>query len=226
MREEVLVFLKPDAVIRRGIGAKVIQEFIDNKFEISYFGEIRPTREFIAEHYAQHKEKFFYNWLIEYITSSPLLLLIMRGEEIVYKIRVLLGPTLPEKNSSNTIRGRYGILGGINVAHASDSVDNGRQEVDRWKKIVKIQDRDHMQKAIEYIKKYIDFPIVDTEEYRKISKLLVGEKIAKEDAKNIISELLQTESDFDNNTISQFADVVIENALLRKKEMTQNDNFC
>ncbi len=220
-KERVLVFLKPDAVIRRGVGARVVQEILNNEFEVNYFGEINPPREFIANrHYIQHRGKFFYNWLIKYVTSSPLILFILEQEKAIYKIRTLLGSTLPENADSNTIRGKFGILGGINVIHASDNIDNAKREVEIWKEIIKIkvQNCDYTQKADNYVRRYINFPIVDTEEYRKISLLLIDGKISIQKAKNSIVELLRIESDFDANTISRFADVIIENALLRKKE--------
>lgn len=221
MDEEMIVFLKPDAVIRRGVGARVIQEILNNDFKINYFDEVSPPREFIAtKHYVQHRGKFFYNWLVKYVTSSPILLFIMEGVDIIYKIRTLLGPTLPENANDNTIRGKYGILGGINVAHASDNINNARYEVELWKGIIEIQNQNYTQKAFNYMKKYINFPIVETKEYRKISNMLIEGKITVPEAKNRIIRLLQVESDFNDNIILQFADIIIENALLRKKEVT------
>lgn len=70
------------------------------------------------------------------------------------------------------------------------------------------------------MKKYINFPIVETKEYRKISNMLIEGKITVPEAKNRIIRLLQVESDFNDNIILQFADIIIENALLRKKEVT------
>jgi nucleoside-diphosphate kinase len=226
--EEMLVFLKPDAVIRRGTGARVLQEFLNNiENQIVYFGEIYPFRDFIAtKHYVLHKGRFFYEWLVEYVTSSPLLVFILKGENIINKVRTLLGPTIPGQNDTNTIRGKYGIFGGINVAHASDSSVNGYKEVEMWRSLINIKDCNYGKKASEYIRRYIDFPIIDAKIYREISNSLVEEKITQKEAKEIFMSLLLRESDFDKKTISQFAIVIIRNALLRKKEVMKNDNFC
>lgn len=217
--EEALVFLKPDAVLRRYVGARVMQEFMNNgEFEIGSFVEVCPPREFIAEkHYTQHKGKFFYEWLLEYIASAPLLVFVLRGEDAVAKARELLGSTIPENAACNTIRGKYGIFGGINVAHASEDIDNARREVEMWKSITELENRNHLQKADEYVKKYIDFPMVDSVRYREISQLLIERQISEEEAKALFTKLLLKESDFALETISRFAVLMVNNALLRKQ---------
>lgn len=118
-----------------------------------------------------------------------------------------------------------GILGGINVVHASDSIDNGRREVDMWREIIKVQNCDYAQKANNYVRGYINFPVVDTEKYRKISLLLIEGKINIQEAKENVVKLLQIESGFDDNTILRFAGIIIKNALLRKTEVIKNDNL-
>jgi len=217
--QEVLMFLKPDAIIRRYVGARVIQEFVnDRQFEIACFEELYPPREFIAEkHYAQHKGKFFYKWLLEYVTSSPLLVFVLRGNGVVPKVRELLGSTIPENAPCNTIRGKYGIFGGINVAHASEDVDSARREVEMWKSVTKLENRNHLRKANQYVKRYIDFQMVDSVRYREISELIVQGGIPQEEAKALFTSLLLRESDFAVETISQFAVLMVNNALLRKQ---------
>jgi len=218
MTEEVLVLLKPDAVIRRGVGVKVIEELLkDNDLKFNYFGEIHPSKQFVSEHYVQHKERFFYGWLVNYVSSSSIIVIVLNGQNAIKKIRTLLGSTIPEKAEIDTIRGKYGIFGGINVAHASDSINNGHQEVNLWKKIINMQDNNYRQKGIEYVKKYSSFPIVEIGKYREVSKLLTEEKISQFDAQNLIKNLLQTESNFDNATISRFSDIVVQNAIMREE---------
>lgn len=224
MTEDVLVFLKPDALIRRYIGARVIKEFLDAGFKVKYFGEVRPSKEFIAKkHYAQHIGKLFYEWLIDYVTSSPLLIFILNAKDAIYKVRKLLGATISENADCDTIRGRYGIFGGINVAHASDNAENGRRELEIWEDIVKIEKEanNYMREASMYISKFIDFPMVDTIRYREISMEIVKEKIEKEEAKKLLMDLLRKESDFNIESIARFTEIIIRNALSRKGEISE-----
>jgi nucleoside-diphosphate kinase len=219
MAEEVLVLLKPDAVIRRGVGAKVIENLLKNKdLRIDYFGEVQPRREFVEEHYAQHKERFFYEWLVRYVSSSPIIVVILNGQNAINTVRTLLGSTIPEKAGNNTIRGRFGIFGGINVAHASDSHNNGHLEVNLWKKVINMQNCNYRTKATEYVKKYLDFPIVEIDKYRQISQLLTDGKINQDNAKKLIANLLREESDFDDAVIFQFSEIVVQNAVMREVE--------
>ncbi|MHC1635449.1 MAG: nucleoside-diphosphate kinase [Candidatus Methanospirareceae archaeon] len=219
--EEVLVFLKPDAIIRRYVGARAIKELIDAGFEVKYFGEISPSREFIASrHYAQHKGKFFYEWLVDYVTSSPLLVFILSGEDVIYEVRKLLGATIPEKADCNSIRGRYGIFGGINVAHASDSAESSMRELEIWREVIREEegeehDQDYLKKTEEYINRFIDSPMIDTMRYRELSRGVAEGEIGKEEARRIFEKLLSKESDFDVATLSKFAEIMIRNALNR-----------
>lgn len=218
--ESVLVFLKPDAVIRRYIGSRTIKEFLDAGFRITYIGEVSPSREFIAaKHYAQHRGRFFYDWLVDYVTSSPLIVLILTADNVIYEVRTLLGYTIPEEADCNSIRGKYGILGGINVAHASDNGVNSKRELDIWKNIIKIQkNHDYVEETNVYVLKYLDFPMVDVTRYREISTQLINEEIGKNTAKHLFINLLSKESDFGHETLSKFADIMVKNAFVRKIE--------
>ena len=224
MTEDVLVFLKPDAVIRRYIGARTIKEFLDAGFKVEYFGEAYPSKEFIeTKHYAQHRGKFFYDWLVDYVASSYLLVFILTGNDVIYEVRKLLGDTLPENADCNSIRGRYGIFGGINVAHASDNVENGKRELDIWKRdVIEIQKNcDYTERANAYINKYIDSLTVDTLIYREISRQVINEKINEKEAKYLFVNLLSKESNLKREIILRFAGIMIRNALIRKEEVVE-----
>jgi nucleoside-diphosphate kinase len=222
MKEDVIAFLKPDAVIRRYIGARVTKEFLDAGFTVEYFGEAYPAKEFIeAEHYAQHRRKFFYDWLVDYVTSSHLLVFILTGDDVIYEVRKLLGATIPENADCHSIRGRYGIFGGINVAHASDNAENGKRELDLWKRdVIKVRKNGgYTEEADAYLSRYIDAPMVDTVRYREISMQLVHEKINEEEARNLFVTLLSKESDVSRETLSRFAAIMVRNALSRREEV-------
>jgi len=220
MMEEVLVFLKPDGVIRRYIGARTVKEFLDASFEIRYFGEISPRREFIAtKHYIQHKGAFFYNWLVNYVTSSHLLVFILAEDNIIREIRASLGGTIPEKADYNSIRGKYGIWGGINVAHASDNAENGKRELEIWKELLTQNKQDCTEEAKAYVFKYINFPMIDTMRYREISKQILNEEICENEARSVFIDLLLKETDFDSETVLRFAEIMVRNVSIRETEV-------
>lgn len=216
--EKTLVFLKPDAVIRRYVGARTIKSLLNNGLKIEYFCEVQPSRDFFAnKHYAIHKGKFFFKWLIDYVTSSPVILVIVSGRNAIYRVREILGPTLPEKASCNTIRGMYGVIGGVNVAHASDGPETAMKEIEIWKEIMSSQEAsDWTELAKSYIDEYIDYSMVDSVRYREISAQIINNEINLTDAKNIFMKLLSKESDFDKSTLVNFAEVLVRNALMER----------
>lgn len=221
IQEMLLVFLKPDAVIRRYVGAQVTRELLDTGLTVERFGEPRPSREFLARsHYAPHKGKFFYDWLISYVSSGPLMAFILSGESAVSKVRSLLGATNPKDAELNSIRGRYGIPGGINVAHASDSAKNGRLEVELWTKMLTGWNRNDVsprKDAARYGDRYIDFPMLDSERYRELTRWLARGDLVKDKGLRCFQQLLAKESDLDGESVAALARVMVENALLRRE---------
>lgn len=215
--ERVLVFLKPDAVVRRYVGARVIRELLTSKtLRINHFGEASPPEQFFADaHYGVHKGKFFYSWLIRYVTSSPILVFILEGEAAVAEVRNLLGATISEDAGWDTLRGRYGILGGINVAHASDSVENGEREVGLWEPMIKRRNVSCVKEAMDYSNQYIDFPTVDVLRYRELSESLRMQEMRQDRALRMFEKLLLQETDMKQQTVSQLSEVMVANVLLR-----------
>lgn len=88
--------------------------------------------ELAAEHYAEHKEKPFFQELIDFITSGPVLAMVLNGENAVAAVRQLNGATDPLKANPGSIRGDYGLAINENVVHASDAVDTAKREVALW----------------------------------------------------------------------------------------------
>ena len=90
------------------------------------------TKEFAEKHYEEHRDKQFFNSLIKYITRSPLVALILEGEDAINKIRSLNGATNPEKAEFGTIRRRFALSGTENSVHASDSIESAEKEIKLW----------------------------------------------------------------------------------------------
>ncbi|MDU7885984.1 MAG: nucleoside-diphosphate kinase, partial [Clostridium perfringens] len=84
------------------------------------------------KHYEEHRDKQFFNSLIKYITRSPLVALILEGEDAIKKIRALNGATNPEKAEFGTIRRRFALSGTENSVHSSDSIESAEKEIKLW----------------------------------------------------------------------------------------------
>lgn len=214
--EEMLILLKPDGMVRRYSGARALKSIIGLGVKINFFKIMKPERSFLAErHYGEHKGKFFYDNLIEYMSSTPLAVIIAEGENVTEKVRNLLGKTVCEKADPLSIRGRYGTTKGINLVHVSDSPETAEREVKLWRGIADVENgKDYLKEAINYIEKYENFQMIDSVRYREISQALSEKKMSKEDAEKIIYELLMKETDFDENTVKSLIRPMVENILL------------
>ena len=215
--EVSLVFLKPDAVLRKSIGAAILQEFLNNddKFSIIAFKEVEVSEELAKKHYQEHEGKFFYPWLVKSIRASPVLAMIIQGE--IQQIRDFLGATFVHKADSDTIRGKYGIWGGINSVHASDSVETGRRELEIWSKMVNLQkDPSAVSKIQAYIREWIDkLKNKNIIQLRDLCKKLDENHSLKEEVYQDLIPILTEECLLsDSKSIQNFANILIENVLL------------
>lgn len=131
MIEQTLVLIKPDAVERDLIG-KILTEYERNGLEIVAMKLLTATTEIAKSHYSEHIKKPFFDDLVEYITSGPLVAFILEGENAISRVRALNGATNPEEAADNTIRALYGISLSNNTVHASDSPESAKKEIDIW----------------------------------------------------------------------------------------------
>lgn len=129
--EKTLVLIKPDAVERRLMG-EIISVYEKNNFHIIDMKMIKPNIEVAKKHYSEHKEKPFFNELINYITSGSLCALIIEGENIVEKVRKINGATDPKNADSESIRGKFALSKQENCVHGSDSVESAEREINIW----------------------------------------------------------------------------------------------
>ena len=126
--EMTLIILKPDALQRRLTG-RILQRFEDKGLAIAGLKLMRISRELAEEHYAPHKDKPFYPPLIDYITSGPVLVLVLAGERCIEMARTLMGKTFGFDAAPGTIRGDFGASRSFNLVHGSDSPESAATEI-------------------------------------------------------------------------------------------------
>lgn len=129
--ERSLVLIKPDGVERNLIG-KILEVYEGEGLKIKNIKMEQITKEFAIKHYEEHKEKKFFRELINYITRSELVALILEGENAIKKIRRINGATNPENAEFATIRKRFALSKEENTVHASDSLENAKKEIKLW----------------------------------------------------------------------------------------------
>lgn len=128
MIEKTFVMIKPDAVQRGLIGA-IISRLEAKGFKPLAMKFMRLPRELAERHYAEHKGKSFFEPLIEYITSGPVLCMVWEGDNIISSLRNMMGATNPQDAPPGTIRGDFGQQTGRNLIHGSDSPESAKREI-------------------------------------------------------------------------------------------------
>jgi len=128
MIEKTLSIIKPDAV-ERNLEDKIKKIFIKNNLKILKTKKVKITKEEASEFYKIHQTKLFYNDLCNYLSSGPIVVMILEGENAVLKNRQLMGATDPKKAEEGTLRKMYGISIDKNSVHGSDSIDNSKIEI-------------------------------------------------------------------------------------------------
>ena len=127
--EKTLSIIKPDAV-ERNLTNKIKDIFVKNKLVIEESKKIHITKEEAAEFYKVHQSKPFYDGLCSYLSSGPIVVMILSGENAILLNRKLMGATDPKNAEDNTIRKLYGISIDKNSVHGSDSSDNAKKEIE------------------------------------------------------------------------------------------------
>ena len=127
--ERTLSIIKPDAV-ERELETKIKKIFLDNKLNIVDSKKIQISKEEAEEFYKVHQTKPFYEKLCSYLSSGPIIAMILDGENAIQKNRELMGATDPKKAKDGTIRKLYGISIDKNSVHGSDSPENAKTEID------------------------------------------------------------------------------------------------
>ncbi|MDR1775622.1 MAG: nucleoside-diphosphate kinase [Actinomycetes bacterium] len=126
--EQTYLMIKPDAVARGQVG-RIVSRIEDTGLQILRMELATLTAQQAAANYAEHEGKPFYEGLISYITSGPVVKLLVSGEGAVAVCRKLMGATNPADAAPGTIRGDFGLSVDANVIHGSDSVESAEREV-------------------------------------------------------------------------------------------------
>ena len=128
MLEKTLSIIKPDAV-QRNLEEKIEKIFIDQGFKIVEKKKVRISKEEAEEFYKVHQTKPFYDKLCDYLSSGPIIVMILEGENAVLQNRNVMGATDPKKAEEGSIRKLYGLSIDKNSVHGSDTIENARKEI-------------------------------------------------------------------------------------------------
>ena len=129
MKEETLSIIKPDAV-ERNLENKIKSFFEKNGLKIKKIKKVKITKEEASEFYKVHQTKPFYTELCNYLSSGPIVSMVLEGEDAIAKNRQLMGATDPLKAAEGTLRKMYGVSIDKNSVHGSDSLKNAKIEID------------------------------------------------------------------------------------------------
>lgn len=129
--ERTYIMLKPDA-LKRKLAGEIISRIEKKGFNIVAMKTMILTEEIVKEHYSHIADKPFFGEILEYITSGPVVAMIIEGDDVVNGMRRLMGPTKWTEALPGTIRGDYAFSTGENIIHGSDSVENAEIEIKRF----------------------------------------------------------------------------------------------
>lgn len=126
--ESTLVLIKPDAFEKNYTGA-ILKRYAEQGLKIQALKLMQMTPELAAKHYAEHVEKPFYPSLMEFMTSAPLVAMVLGGEDAIAKVRKINGATDPKKAEPGTIRADFAESMSLNAVHASDRTESAMREI-------------------------------------------------------------------------------------------------
>lgn len=126
--ERTFIAVKPDGV-KRGLIGNIVERFERKGYKIIAMKMLQPTQEIASKHYAEHVGKPFYNRLISYITSGPIVAMVVEGDNVVKGARHIMGSTKPDEAEVGTIRADFAQTMEYNVVHGSDSVESAEREI-------------------------------------------------------------------------------------------------
>jgi nucleoside-diphosphate kinase len=129
--EQTLVLVKPDAV-RRGLIGEIIRRFENRTLKIRALKIVSPSRELIERHYVIHRGKPFFEQMVGFMTSGPIVAMILEGDEAIAIVRHMMGSLEPLEAQPGTIRGDYSLITKENLVHGSDSLESAEREIPVW----------------------------------------------------------------------------------------------
>lgn len=129
--ERTFIMIKPDGVQRKLIG-EIISRIEKRNFSIPAMKMLTPSRKLAEEHYAVHRGKDFFEATVEFVTSGPVLAMVVEGDNAIKLMRNMMGATNPENAAPGTIRGDFTISMQKNLIHGSDSPETAETEIKLW----------------------------------------------------------------------------------------------
>ena len=129
--EKTLVLVKPDGV-RRGLSGEIIARFEKRGLQIVALKLVQISRTMAEKHYAEHVGKPFFDNLVEFITSGPVVAMVVKGDHAIRAVRAMMGATNPLEAAPGTIRGDFALVMSENVIHGSDGSESAAREIDAF----------------------------------------------------------------------------------------------
>lgn len=161
-------------------------------------------------HYAVHKEKPFFPWLVDFISSAPVLVMIFEADDVIQGVRDALGATFVQKADPSSLRGKYGIWAGVNIAHASDAPETATKEIELWTNeggLEESPDAERLAKA--YVERYGSGDADYTMKIRDVVENAIENRDTSDNVLESLTELLGMDSEGINpQDISALASVI------------------
>ncbi len=164
---------------------------MDRGYKIRAFREMKVPESLAKLHYAVHEEKPFFSWLVDFISSAPVLALIFEADDVIQGVRDALGATFVQKADPLSLRGRYGIWAGVNIAHASDAPETATKEIELWSNeggLEESPDAEELAKA--YIERYSSGDADYTMKIRGVVKDAIENRDISDKVLDSLTELL------------------------------------
>ena len=130
-QEKTFIAIKPDGV-QRGFISEIIGRFERKGFKLVALKQLIPSKELAQKHYGVHKERPFFNDLVDFISSGPVIAMVWEGEGVISSARKMIGATKPLEAEPGTIRGDLAVNIGRNIIHGSDGPDTASFEINLW----------------------------------------------------------------------------------------------
>ena len=138
-QERTFIAIKPDGV-QRGLISEIIGKFEKKGFKLVGLKQLIPSKELAQKHYGVHKDRPFFNDLVDFISSGPVVAMVWEGSGVILNARKLIGSTNPLDSEPGTIRGDFAINIGRNIVHGSDGQDTADFEINLWFKKEELND--------------------------------------------------------------------------------------
>jgi nucleoside-diphosphate kinase len=129
--EKTFVMIKPDGV-RRGLVGECIRRFEQRGLTLVELKLLTPDRALAEEHYGAHRDKPFFTGVVDFITSGPVVAMVLEGQSAVSAVRQMMGSTRPLEAAPGSIRGDFALDVGENIIHGSDGAETAEQEIRLW----------------------------------------------------------------------------------------------